>query len=313
MIEQFFNSVPSYIQEQLKDLQVNITSNATEIDQLLNRTVLLGGKRLRPLLIYLMGDLFSLPVQQMTPLAQAIEKVHAASLAHDDVIDNETLRRGIASINVVGGNKRAVLAGDHLLADVIVKLVEQNNLALVQEMARVIQQLAQGEWLQLECFETKTYSRQLLISIAEKKTGSVMSWCCLAPALLANCSKPVVEYCRQFGVALGVAFQFVDDILDFAFNPALGEGKDWNSGVVNAVAYQLMEDRSVSPEMLGVLKFAAKEIERAQLRVRELVDFQLSEARKLLQIICREESGRIQQAALGSLDLMLSYLASRGE
>ena len=111
------DSVPKEIIGQIKNIDLRITSENCneEINKLLQKTVLFGGKRLRPLLTHLFGNLFGLPVLSVAPYAKAIEMVHAASLSHDDVIDNASQRRGVKSINIEGSNKMAILAGDYLV------------------------------------------------------------------------------------------------------------------------------------------------------------------------------------------------------
>src|SRR5690606_31879505 len=123
--------------------------------------VLLGGKRLRPLLTYLCGNFFGVKADALDVYAKAIEMVHAASLSHDDVVDGANTRRGKPSINAESSNKQAVLAGDYLLADVIVELTKQGDLTLVQEMSYVIQALAEGEWIQLDAAASRQYTREL--------------------------------------------------------------------------------------------------------------------------------------------------------
>lgn len=234
------DSVPSEIIGQIKNIDLQITSENCneEINKLLQKTVLFGGKRLRPLLTHLMGNLFGLSVEKVAPYARAIEMVHAASLSHDDVIDNASQRRGIKSINVEGSNKMAILAGDYLLAQVIVDLSARNNLFLVQEMASVIKDLAEGEWIQDGVLKSRNYSRELIETIALKKTASVMTYCAVAPAVLANVAPEVISYCRDFGKNLGLAFQLMDDTLDLSDQSQKDVLLDLKNGVVNSVIYE---------------------------------------------------------------------------
>lgn len=101
MVKDFLDSLPKEILNRTNDLNLNIqSSNCHEaIDSILNKTVLRGGKRLRPLLTFLMGNLFQVDFDLLTPFARSTELVHAASLSHDDVIDNATQRRGVKSMN----------------------------------------------------------------------------------------------------------------------------------------------------------------------------------------------------------------------
>lgn len=243
MIAKFLTTIPSDLLERVRDLEMVTSSEQCNrsINQLLQRTVLLGGKRLRPLLTYLCGNFFGLKPEQLDVYAKAIEMVHAASLSHDDVVDGASSRRGKPSINAIASNKYAVLAGDYLLADVIVELSKHGNLALVQEMSLVIQALAEGEWIQLDAATSRKYSRELIEEVAQKKTASVMSWCSVAPAVLANMPEAVVAYARDFGHHLGLAFQQMDDTLDFSGNSKKDHLLDLENGVINAVLFEWLE------------------------------------------------------------------------
>ena len=220
MLETFLQEIPASALGKAQDLNMDIpfeTCNE-EINILLGRTVFLGGKRLRPLLTFLMGKFFGVDDERLDVCAQSIEMVHAASLAHDDVVDNASTRRGNDSINAASTNQKAVLAGDYLLASVITNLCKQSSPVLVGEMSRVIMDLAEGEWIQLEAISEKNYSVDLIRTIALKKTASVMSWCAVSPAILAEQNEEVIALARQFGDHLGLGFQFMDDTLDFGGN-----------------------------------------------------------------------------------------------
>lgn len=245
MITDFLDSIPSEILSRSKSIDLKIRSvNAhNAIDEVLSQTVLSGGKRLRPLLTYLMANLFKVNLDQITPFARASELVHAASLSHDDVIDNATVRRGSASINILASNKKAVLAGDYLLSSVIVDLCQAGRLSLVNEMSLVIKDLSEGEWLQLDLIESRKYTRDLIKEIALKKTSSVMSFCSVAPAIYSNQSKDIQELARQFGLNLGLAFQLIDDTLDFSGDSLKDQALDLRNGIVNSVLFELLSDR----------------------------------------------------------------------
>lgn len=248
MIPKFLTTIPPELLGRVRDLEMNTSSESCNrsINQLLQRTVLLGGKRLRPLLTYLCGNFFGVEASGLDVHAKAIEMVHAASLSHDDVVDGAKTRRGKPSINAESSNKHAVLAGDYLLADVIVELTKQGSLELVAEMSKVIQALAEGEWIQLDAAETRKYSRELIEVIAEKKTASVMSWCAVAPAVVAEMPEAIIGYARDFGYHLGLAFQQMDDTLDFSGNSKKDHLLDLENGVINAVLYEWLE---LNPEL----------------------------------------------------------------
>lgn len=245
MITDFMDSLPSHVLERSKNLDLCIRSvNAHfAIDDVLSRTVLKGGKRLRPLLTYLMGNLYKIDLEAITPFARATELVHAASLSHDDVIDNATLRRGSPSINILASNKKAVLAGDYLLSSVIVDLSSTGELNLVKEMSMVIKDLSEGEWLQLDLIESRNYTKELIREIALKKTSSVMSYCTVAPAIFAKMPPEIQQISRNLGISLGLAFQLIDDTLDYSGSSLKDQELDLKNGIVNAVLFELLASR----------------------------------------------------------------------
>ena len=249
MLQDFLNNIPGGILERATQMNYHLDSELGRpaVDELLSRSVLSGGKRLRPLLTYVMGNLFGLEIERLDPYARAIEMVHAASLAHDDVVDEASLRRGSPSINSIAGNKKAVLAGDFLLADVIVGLTQTGELKLVSEMAMVIQELALGEWLQWDASHSRSYTAEIIEEIALKKTSSVMSWCAVAPAILAKLGADEIECARTFGKHLGLAFQQIDDTLDFSEDGLKDQFLDLKNGIVNSVVFQWLKD---NPELL---------------------------------------------------------------
>lgn len=241
---EFFESIgPSLIaRTQELDMQVQLPQPRKAITQALDKTVLLGGKRLRPLLTYLVGECLGVDLTQLDLFARSIEQVHAASLSHDDVIDNATKRRGKESINILTSNKQAILAGDYLLANVICQLTEFGNLEVVGETAKVISDLSEGEWLQLELSQSRAYQMQDIINVANFKTASVMKWCCVVPAIVSGCQAEVVNLWREFGYHLGLSFQFIDDTLDFTGNKEKEALIDLQNGIVNMVLYHWLQD-----------------------------------------------------------------------
>lgn len=264
-----------------------------DINLLLKRTVLAGGKRLRPLLTYVMGSFFDQSIEKMRPFARAVELVHAASLSHDDVIDNASIRRGLPSINIVGSNKRAVLAGDYLLSDVIVSLTNTGSLAAVKEMAMVIQDLSQGEWLQLDASVDKNYTRELIEEIALKKTASVMSYCTVIPTILNDSPEYIVDYAKEFGKNLGLAFQYVDDTLDFSEKGQKDKFLDLQNGLINSVLFEWLQ---LNPLIFEKFKngldlndlFSTDHLDEAILIVKKRAMDHLVKAESILEILDKE-------------------------
>jgi len=324
---QILERVPPHILLQIKDLDLNITSRncMDAINNVLQETVLVGGKRLRPLITYLMGNLFQVSTELLDDPARGIEMVHAASLAHDDVIDNATTRRGNPSINVAASNKRAVLAGDYLLSDVIALIARTGQLKLVEEIAKVIQELSEGEWIQLDASESRNYSREIIKEIAIKKTASVMSFCCYSPAYLAGHSKEVIELCRKLGQNIGVAFQFIDDTLDFSGDSLKDTQLDLQNGIVNAVVFEWLElnptykEQFVGGKSLIELSETMQEGESLNRAVQTITDRALSllnESKEIITEIAKtlelegDELDHFNEARK-PVDAIIDYLASR--
>jgi len=222
-----------------------------EIQSLLEKTVFKGGKRLRPLLTLVMSDLFQIEESLALILAKSIELVHAASLAHDDVIDQSFKRRGVPTLNALVDNKKAILGGDFLLADVIVQLSFLENKKIMREMAGVIKNLSQGEWLQKELgdFE-KIPTWNLLFDVCLYKTSSVFTWCFLAPALLTDASEESLMNLRKMGHYLGLIFQLKDDMLDFEASSQKTLGLDQLNGTVSCFLLAISEELEIPLDSL---------------------------------------------------------------
>lgn len=326
MMNDFLDALPKEALESSKNMDLKIRSvNAHQaIDAILSQSVLRGGKRLRPLLTFLMAHLFRVDHEIATPYARASELVHAASLSHDDVIDNATMRRGSPSINILSSNKKAVLAGDYLLSSVIVDLTNAGNLELVREMSLVIKDLSEGEWLQLDLIDDRNYTRELIREVAEKKTSSVMSYCSVAPAILSGADKTTVELCREFGRRLGLAFQLIDDTLDYSGDSQKDQELDLKNGIVNAVVYEMLHDNNENfarfkkgEDLIDAVKgipFNAY-VEKISTEAHghlEAAKNILDELEVILAVVPEYNSNKEElKARIAGLELIISYMALR--
>ena len=325
---EFLLNIPNSILIRLKDINLDVPTNNcnTAVNELLQKSVLLGGKRLRPLLTYIFCDFFGVDLDdpRCDICATSIEMVHAASLAHDDVIDDATLRRGNPSINIQASNKKAVLAGDYLLAAVIRRLSEQGSLELVSEMSKVIQALSEGEWIQADAIEHRQYTRELIDTIAKNKTSSVMSWCGISAALISNLDEAkkesVIKMSEKFGCHLGMAFQLLDDTLDFSGDSQKDTLLDLKNGQVNSVIYEWL---ILHPEIFKSFKngedildlFNEDQIEQCILTIRDQALTHLNECRNLLTSMreCLEDVVSVKQLDRGekTLKFILKFLENR--
>ena len=207
-----------------------------------------GGKRIRPALVLLVSRATMLD-QDITPrhrrLAEITEMIHTASLVHDDVVDEADLRRKEPTVNSLFGNKIAVLAGDFLFAQSSWYLANLDHLEVVKLLSEVIRDFAEGEILQaLNRFDT-SLSIETYLKKNYYKTASLLANSVKAAALLSGVSTEIAESLYEYGCNLGLAYQIVDDILDFTGSTkVLGKpaGSDLASGNLTApVLYTLAE------------------------------------------------------------------------
>ncbi|MEH2387675.1 MAG: solanesyl diphosphate synthase [Nostoc sp.] len=199
-----------------------------------------GGKRIRPAIVLLMSRATMLE-QDITPrhrrLAEITEMIHTASLVHDDVLDESDVRRGVPTVHSLFGNRIAILAGDFLFAQSSWYLANLDNLEVVKLLSEVIMDLATGEIQQgLNRFEVGI-SIETYLQKSYYKTASLIANSSKAAGLLSEVSRETVEHMYSYGRHFGIAFQIVDDILDFtSTTDALGKpvGSDLKSGNLTA-------------------------------------------------------------------------------
>lgn len=208
-----------------------------------------GGKGFRAKLIRMMSDSLELPPKVEHLLAQTIEFIHNASLLHDDLVDRSQLRRGKPAAWNKYSPEYAVLAGDYLLARVMVNLSGHGNIKLVQYTAQVISDLLEGEWLQDSIVGDFFVTIEQLDRIHNLKTASLFKWCIRAPFVSMNrYDDKLHSTLEEMGTILGQLFQRSDDLLDYDVRN--GEGKailgDLKSGYLNSFGSFVSKDQSTT-------------------------------------------------------------------
>lgn len=216
-------------------IQREISSPVRTIWSLSGHVLSSGGKRLRPALVCLSAYATGLPVERtrLIPLAAAAELMHTATLIHDDVVDNTTTRRGRPTASALFGNGVTVLTGDYLLAKVMSLLAEDGNLDIIRTVSQVAVEMSEGEVLQMIHKADASITEQTYFDIIRKKTAVFIQGCCRTGALVAKAPAEMVEALSRYGFHIGMAFQIVDDLLDYTGNPArLGKpvGSDLREG-----------------------------------------------------------------------------------
>jgi len=197
------------------------------------------GKGFRAKLIQKMSKPLGLASDQVHLLAQTIEFIHNASLLHDDLIDRSPLRREKTAAWLKYTPEYAVLAGDYLLARVMVNLSRYGNLRLIQYTAEIISDLLEGEWIQDSLIEDWNVSLNQLDRVHDLKTASLFKWCMRGPFLIAeNYNEALHHRLEEMGSLLGSLFQRSDDLLDFDIRNHEGKAilGDLKSGYMNSFA-----------------------------------------------------------------------------
>ena len=174
-----------------------------------------GGKRLRPILVLLSGRMLGDANPMLIRMAAVVEMIHTATLVHDDVIDLAKTRRGRPSINVVWGNHTSVLAGDWLYMQAFQVAVRERNFATLDLLISLTQMMVEGELLQLERIGKIAISEADYFELIDRKTASLFSACARLGAISAGADEAVETQLADYAWNLGIAFQLVDDILDF--------------------------------------------------------------------------------------------------
>ena len=202
----------------------------------IGRHALLGhGKRLRPLIFVLSCELCNYQGKDVYLLSTIFEYIHTASLLHDDVLDNAEIRRNRPSANQVWGNHAAVLEGDFLYTKSLSIAVRTNNLPFLTRLADTTLQMTEGQILELAHTDDWGISRDLYLEIVTAKTAVLISTACACGAIISDAGPETAEALAQFGLNAGIAFQLIDDLLDYTSSQEVfGKpvGKDLREGKI---------------------------------------------------------------------------------
>jgi len=178
-----------------------------------------GGKRIRPALVLWSSQILGARPPAALPIAAAVEMVHGASLLHDDVIDQTTLRRGQDTLNALHGNRYTVLLGDFLLTQALEAVCNVGQVRLVQVVSNAVAEMTLGQILELQHQGDLQTRTEDYLRIIDGKTASLMAAGCMLGGLLAGADEVQVQAMGQYGRHVGLAFQIIDDVLDYWGDP----------------------------------------------------------------------------------------------
>jgi octaprenyl-diphosphate synthase len=214
-----FESIKQLTSEEAKAVDAliikELSSDVVLINQMGHYIVSNGGKRLRPMLLLLAAKALGKVDQNHLMLAAVIEFIHTATLLHDDVVDESDLRRGKQSANAVWGNAASVLVGDYLYSSAFEMMVRTNIMRVMEILSKTTTAIAEGEVLQLLNCNNPETSEEKYLEVISRKTAILFSAATRLAAVVSNAGNEVEEKLSQFGQHLGVAFQLIDDALDY--------------------------------------------------------------------------------------------------
>lgn len=199
-------------------IRERLASRVALIDQISRYIVSAGGKRIRPRLVLLFSEALGFDGPERFELAAVVEFIHTATLLHDDVVDESSLRRGRATSNAIFGNAATVLVGDFLYSRAFQMMVSVNRMRVLEVLADATNVIAEGEVLQLMNMHDPDLSVEDYLQVIRYKTAKLFEASARLGAVLAGADEKVEAACASYGRALGTAFQLVDDLLDYEGN-----------------------------------------------------------------------------------------------
>lgn len=263
----FFTSV----QDQLQFVEQRIREQAgqdhhPDLRSALEHLLSAGGKRIRPTLGLLVGNMLGAPEEKLITLGASVELLHTATLVHDDLIDGALLRRGMPTLNARWSPAATVLTGDFLFARAAKLAAETDYLPLMKLFAKTLATIVNGELTQMfsarGIIERHNYYQRIYA-----KTASLFEMAALAAAMVATEDEEMRGSMKVFGYEVGMAFQIVDDILDFTGDQsAVGKpiGSDLLNGLVTLPAIYYAESNPKNPDVLSLPEGGWKDTERVQ-------------------------------------------------
>lgn len=201
----------------------SLTSDVILINQVADYIINSGGKRLRPALVLLSAGTFGEITEQHHLLAAIIEFIHTATLLHDDVVDESSMRRGQATANTMFGNAASVLVGDFVYSRAFQMMVEIQNMRVMAVLAEATNTIAEGEVLQLLNCHDADITDEAYLKVIHYKTAKLFEAATRLGAIVSGASAQDEAALAEYGMRLGTAFQLIDDVLDFSSNHDVGK------------------------------------------------------------------------------------------
>ena len=226
-----------------------------------------NGKMMRPILALLIAKLFGEINDSTLHAALSLELLHTASLVHDDVVDESDKRRGQSSVNALYDNKVSVLVGDFMLATSLAHAAKTNHIELVKLVARLGQNLSEGEIIQLANTSNREFSEEIYFDVIRKKTAALFAASAESGAISVDAADKDVADATLFGELIGIAFQIKDDIFDYFDSDAIGKptGNDMLEGKLTLPALYVLNKTTDSSVKETALRIRALEATKEEI------------------------------------------------
>lgn len=200
-----------------------LKSNVSLLNRIMYYIIKRKGKQMRPMFVLLSAKLFGQIDEKTYRAASMIELLHTATLVHDDVIDESNFRRGFFSVNALWKNKIAVLVGDFLLSKGLLLAVKNEEFDLLKIMSKAVQEMSEGELLQIEKARKFDINETVYFNIIRQKTATLIAACCASGCISVTQNKEIVRKMHLFGEKAGMAFQIKDDLFDYTKSTLIGK------------------------------------------------------------------------------------------
>ena len=246
------------------------------LDKITHYIIKRKGKQMRPMFVFLSAKLCGGVTDASYTAASLIELLHTATLVHDDVVDDAHLRRGFFSINALWKNKIAVLVGDFLLSRGLLMSVEKKQFRLLELVSEAVQEMSEGELLQMEKARKLNITEEVYFEIIRRKTASLIAACCASGASSAGVSEEIIQKMKDFGTYVGIAFQIKDDLFDYGSGENIGKptGIDIKERKMTLPLIYALQKAS-SSQKSKMLRIIRKHNENPR-KVQEVIDYVLS-------------------------------------
>ncbi len=300
-------SIFSAVAEDLRKVEQTLLSVAEveypPLSALLQHILQTGGKRVRPALVLLAAKMGDYDLDRLIPLAAAVELLHTATLVHDDVIDNAHPRRGVPTLNTLVNGRATILVGDYLFAQSAVFATRSNSLRVMDLFSKTLVKICDGELRYMSFTGDFKQLRSNYYHSIECKTAALFVAAAECGAVLGNLSESAIRAISSYGYNMGVAFQIIDDILDFVGDESkMGKpvGSDLRQGTITLPVIYLSESQPNDGILAGLLD-PDQDAEAKERQIKSIVDMVASSSAIAA---AKEEAMLFIQEAKDTLDIL---------